>query len=121
MNCEQFILLFERKLKEDLDERELKQAFRVLDKEKKGVIKTDVLRWILKSLGDELSEEEIEGMIAETDTDGSGTVDYEGTCACATVDLYFARFVDFDFFSDLFILYALLLCDTSIFLYHRLH
>nr|3TZ1_A Chain A, Troponin C [Chlamys nipponensis akazara] len=62
---------------EDLDERELKEAFRVLDKEKKGVIKVDVLRWILKSLGDELTEDEIENMIAETDTDGSGTVDYE--------------------------------------------
>ncbi|OWF48457.1 troponin C isoform X1 [Mizuhopecten yessoensis] len=77
LNCDAWIQLFERKLKEDLDERELKEAFRVLDKEKKGVIKVDVLRWILSSLGDELTEEEIENMIAETDTDGSGTVDYE--------------------------------------------
>ena len=28
--------------------------------------------------GDDLTDEEIEDMIAETDTDGSGTVDYEG-------------------------------------------
>ena len=28
--------------------------------------------------GDDLTAEEIEDMIAETDTDGSGTVDYEG-------------------------------------------
>ncbi|XP_060072009.1 troponin C [Ylistrum balloti] len=77
LNCDQWMELFVRKLKEDLDERELKEAFRVLDKEKKGVIKVDVLRWILSSLGDELTEDEIENMIAETDTDGSGTVDYE--------------------------------------------
>ncbi|XP_033733486.1 troponin C isoform X2 [Pecten maximus] len=77
LNCDQWLELFVRKLKEDMDERELKEAFRVLDKDKKGVIKVDVLRWILKSLGDELTDEEIENMIAETDTDGSGTVDYE--------------------------------------------
>ena len=29
-------------------------------------------------IGDDLTTEEIEDMIAETDTDGSGTVDYEG-------------------------------------------
>ncbi|KAJ8318439.1 hypothetical protein KUTeg_003530 [Tegillarca granosa] len=74
---EQFKELFERKLREDEDERELREAFRVLDKNNKGVIDVADLRWILKSLGDDLTEEEIDDMIAETDTDGSGTVDYE--------------------------------------------
>jgi len=72
-----FKILFERKLKEDEEEKELKEAFRVLDSQKKGVIPVSDLRWILKSLGDDITEEEIEDMIAETDTDGSGTVDYE--------------------------------------------
>lgn len=36
--------------------------------------------------GDDITEEEIDDMIAETDTDGSGTVDYEGNnCDCFTV------------------------------------
>ncbi|ESO84881.1 hypothetical protein LOTGIDRAFT_204683 [Lottia gigantea] len=74
---EQFLPLFEMKLKEDEDERELREAFRVLDKNKKGVIDVADLRWLLKSLGDDLTDEEIEAMIIETDTDGSGTVDYE--------------------------------------------
>uniref|UniRef100_A0A0B6ZYS9 EF-hand domain-containing protein n=1 Tax=Arion vulgaris TaxID=1028688 RepID=A0A0B6ZYS9_9EUPU len=74
---EQFKLIFEIKLKEDEDEREIKEAFRVLDKGNKGVIAVDDLRWILRSLGDDLSDDEIEDMINETDTDGSGTVDYE--------------------------------------------
>ncbi|XP_052790146.1 troponin C-like isoform X1 [Mya arenaria] len=72
-----FKILFERKCKEDEEEKELKEAFRVLDNQKKGVIPVDDLRWILKSLGDDITEEEIDDMIAETDTDGSGTVDYE--------------------------------------------
>ncbi|KAK3736721.1 hypothetical protein RRG08_059249 [Elysia crispata] len=77
INWEQFKLIFTRKLKEDEDERELKEAFRVLDKSNKGAISVEDLKWILKSLGDDLTEDEIQEMIDETDTDQSGTVDYE--------------------------------------------
>nr|KAG5704139.1 hypothetical protein BaRGS_009669 [Batillaria attramentaria] len=76
---EQFKPVYELKLREDEDERELREAFRVLDKNNKGVIAVEDLRWILRSLGDDLTDEEIEDMIVETDTDGSGTVDYEGS------------------------------------------
>lgn len=78
IDWDRFKLLFERKLREDEDERELKDAFRVLDKNNRGVIDVADLRWILKSLGDDLTDDEIEDMIEETDTDRSGTVDYEG-------------------------------------------
>jgi len=77
LKWEQFKPIFETKLREDEDERELKEAFRVLDKGNKGVIAVEDLRWILRSLGDDLTDDEIEDMINETDTDGSGTVDYE--------------------------------------------
>ena len=83
---ENFKELFERKLKEDEDERELREAFRVLDKQNKGTIPVDDLRWILQSLGDDLTEEELDDMINETDTDGSGTVDYEGKL-CGKLDI----------------------------------
>lgn len=74
---DQFKVLFERKIRMDEDERELREAFRVLDKGNKGTIPVEDLRWILKSIGDDFTEEELDDMIAETDTDGSGTVDYE--------------------------------------------
>lgn len=74
---DKFKILFIRKLKEDEEEKELKEAFRVLDSQKKGVIPVSDLRWILASLGDDITDDEIDDMIAETDTDGSGTVDYE--------------------------------------------
>ena len=51
IDWERFKVLFERKLKEDEEEKELKEAFRVLDSNKKGVIPVSDLRWILKSLG----------------------------------------------------------------------
>jgi len=35
-------------------------------------------RWILKQLGDDLTEADIDDMIADVDTDGSGWVDFEG-------------------------------------------
>ncbi|KAL8601458.1 hypothetical protein ACOMHN_000400 [Nucella lapillus] len=73
----QFKPMFEMQLKEESDERELREAFRVLDKGNKGVIPVEDLRWLLKSLGDDLTEDEIEDMISETDTDCSGTVDYD--------------------------------------------
>jgi len=74
---EEFSLLVRRKIQADEDERELKEIFRVLDKEKKGEVNTNELRWILKSLGDDLTEEDIDDMIADVDTDGSGWVDYD--------------------------------------------
>lgn len=51
ISWEKFKILFERKLKEDEEEKELKEAFRVLDNQKKGVIPVEDLRWILKNLG----------------------------------------------------------------------
>jgi len=77
ISWEQFRPMYETKVREDEDERELREAFRVLDKGNKGVIPVADLRWLLQSLGDDLTEDEIEDMITETDTDGSGTVDYD--------------------------------------------
>jgi len=77
LSWEQFRPIYECKVREDEDERELREAFRVLDKGNKGVIPVADLRWLLQELGDELTEDEIEDMITETDTDGSGTVDYD--------------------------------------------
>ncbi|KAF2901009.1 hypothetical protein ILUMI_05176 [Ignelater luminosus] len=56
---------------------ELKGAFRFYDKEGNGFITTDVLREILKELDDKLSDDELDNMIDEIDTDGSGTVDWD--------------------------------------------
>lgn len=44
-------------------------------------INTIGYRWILKALSDEMTDEELDDIIAEIDTDGSGTVDYNGTSA----------------------------------------
>merc|ERR1712193_35014 len=77
INYDEFELLVRKKIREEEDEKELKDVFRILDKEKKGEIHTDEIKWILKGLGDELTEDEIDEMIAEVDSDGSGWVDFD--------------------------------------------
>ena len=41
-------------------------------------ISTNSLKEILKELDSQLSDEELEGIIEEVDTDGSGTLDFDG-------------------------------------------
>lgn len=43
-----------------------------------GYIPTSALREILRELDEQLTEEELDGLIQEIDTDGSGTVDFDG-------------------------------------------
>jgi calmodulin len=59
-------------------QQELREAFRLYDKEGNGYITTDVFRDILYELDDKLSPEELDLMIEEIDADGSGTLDFDG-------------------------------------------
>uniref|UniRef100_A0A336MQJ7 CSON003249 protein n=1 Tax=Culicoides sonorensis TaxID=179676 RepID=A0A336MQJ7_CULSO len=77
---EEFVTLAARFLVEEDAEavlKELKEAFRLYDKEGNGYITTDVLREILRELDDQLSKEDLDMMIEEIDSDGSGTVDFD--------------------------------------------
>uniref|UniRef100_A0A1B6DL25 EF-hand domain-containing protein n=1 Tax=Clastoptera arizonana TaxID=38151 RepID=A0A1B6DL25_9HEMI len=58
-------------------QQELKEAFRLYDKEGNGFITTKVLREILAALDDNLTSADLDGMIEEIDSDDSGTVDFE--------------------------------------------
>ena len=58
-------------------QQELKEAFRLYDREGNGYITTSTLKEILAALDDKLSSSDLHGIIAEIDTDGSGTVDFD--------------------------------------------
>ncbi|ENN77949.1 hypothetical protein YQE_05626, partial [Dendroctonus ponderosae] len=62
---------------EEAMQKELKEAFRLYDKEGNGYIPTSSLREILAALDDQLTGDQLNEMIAEIDTDASGTVDFE--------------------------------------------
>merc|ERR1712126_291767 len=60
--------------------RELKDAFKLYDKEGQGFITNDTLREIITELLAPLTEEEVDGIIDELDEDGSGSMDFDEFC-----------------------------------------
>ncbi|XP_046391181.1 troponin C, isoallergen Bla g 6.0101 [Ischnura elegans] len=80
LEFEEFVAMAARFMVEEDSEamqQELREAFRLYDKEGNGYITTSVLREILKELDDKITAEELDMMIEEIDSDGSGTVDFE--------------------------------------------
>ena len=67
-----------KKRKEGNEEEELREAFKVFDKDGNGVISADELRHVMTNLGEKLTDEEITEMIKEADTNNDGHVDYNG-------------------------------------------
>ena len=71
---------------------ELKEAFRIYDKDNQGFITNEILKVsiisllsklknknqeILREIDSTLTEEDLEGIIEEVDEDGSGTMDFD--------------------------------------------
>lgn len=81
VNFDQFANIASNFLIEDEDaeamQQELKEAFRLYDREGNGYITTSTLKEILAALDDKLTNDDLDGMINEIDADGSGTVDFD--------------------------------------------
>ena len=78
IDFDEFLALMAKKTKEAEDEQELREAFRVFDKNNKGVIETSDLKVIFKTLDPDMPDEEVDAIISEVDEDANGTVDFEG-------------------------------------------
>jgi len=77
---EEFTILAAKFIVEEDDEdvqKELKEAFRLYDKDGQGYITTATLKQILHEIDDKLTEDDLAGIIDEVDEDGSGTVDFD--------------------------------------------
>ncbi|CAF3899409.1 unnamed protein product [Rotaria sp. Silwood2] len=79
VDFDEFLALVAKITKEAEDERELREVFRVFDKNSRGVIDVADLKMIFKALDPDMPDDEVEQIISEVDEDGSGTVDYEGS------------------------------------------
>lgn len=55
---------------------EFKEAFSLFDKDGDGCITTQELGTVMRSLGQNPTEAELQGMVNEIDKDGNGTVDF---------------------------------------------
>ncbi|XP_071540077.1 troponin C-like [Panulirus ornatus] len=81
INFDKFVIIASNFLQEDDEEtitNELKEAFRLYDKEGNGYITTQTLKEILKELDNKLSDSDLNEIISEIDEDGKGKVDFEG-------------------------------------------
>ncbi|XP_028804226.1 calmodulin-like protein 11 isoform X3 [Neltuma alba] len=79
IDFEEFLTIMGRKMKfqqENLTE-ELKEAFKVFDRDEDGYISASELRHVMTNMGERLTDEEAEQMIKEADLDGDGLVSYE--------------------------------------------
>jgi hypothetical protein len=66
-----------RKMKDTDSEEEIKEAFKVFDKDGNGFISAAELRHVMTNLGEKLTEDEVDEMIREADVDGDGQINYE--------------------------------------------
>ena len=73
----EFLNLMARKMKDSDSEEQLKEAFRVFDKDQNGFISAAELRKVLTNLGEKLTDDEIVEMIREADADGDGQINYK--------------------------------------------
>ena len=65
-------------MKDTDSEEEIREAFRVFDKDGNGFISAAELRHVMTNLGEKLTDEEVDEMIREADIDGDGQINYEG-------------------------------------------
>ncbi|XP_012862577.1 calmodulin-alpha-like [Echinops telfairi] len=72
-----FLTVMARKMKDTDSEEEIRRAFRIFDKDGRGLISVAELRHVMTNLGEKLTDEEINEMITEADIDGNGEVNYE--------------------------------------------
>lgn len=72
----EFLTMMSSTLESTKQEQELQKAFREFDKDGNGYISRDELIQVMHSQGDELTDEEIDGMIKTADQDKDGQVDY---------------------------------------------
>ncbi|XP_052766262.1 calmodulin-like [Mya arenaria] len=75
----EFLTMMARKMKDTDSEEEIKEAFRVFDKDGNGFIRwvAAELRHVMTNLGEKLTDEEVDEMIREADIDGDGQVNYD--------------------------------------------
>ena len=65
-----------RKMKDTDSEEEIREAFRVFDKDGNGFISAAELRHVMTNLGEKLTDEEVDEMIREADIDGDGQINF---------------------------------------------
>jgi len=67
-----------RKFVEHDLQADVRQAFRMFDRDGSGTVNAQELRHVMMNLGEKLGEDEVDEMMREADVDGDGEINYEG-------------------------------------------
>lgn len=73
----EFLTMMTKRLHVDPDD-EMREAFRVFDRDGDGFISAAELRVVMTNLGEKLTDEEVTDMLKEADKNGDGKIDYNG-------------------------------------------
>jgi len=73
----EFLSMMAKKFRDTDSEEEIRQAFQVFDKDGNGYISATELKAVMESLGEKLSDKEVDAMIKEADLDGDGGINYQ--------------------------------------------
>ena len=76
----EFLNMMERKIDYIDSEDEVIDAFRVFDQDGSGLVSAAELREVLTSLGEKLTEEEVEELFSEAEIDENGLFNYQDIC-----------------------------------------
>jgi len=72
----EFLTMMAKKMKDTDNEDEIKEAFKVFDKDGNGFISAAELRHVMTNLGEKLTDDEVDEMIREADIDGDNQINY---------------------------------------------
>lgn len=89
MDFPEFLTLMARKQGDQGSEEEIIEAFKCFDRDGSETISIAELRHVLTSLGEKLTDEEVDEMIKDADT-GEGAVNYRGNYIIICMSLVLA-------------------------------
>eukprot|EP00004_Rigifila_ramosa_P025521 TRINITY_DN7653_c0_g1_i1.p1 TRINITY_DN7653_c0_g1~~TRINITY_DN7653_c0_g1_i1.p1 ORF type:complete len:176 (+),score=59.80 TRINITY_DN7653_c0_g1_i1:78-530(+) len=73
----EFLAMMARKMKDTDSQEEIREAFKVFDKDGNGFISAAELRHVMTNVGEKLTDGEVDEMIREADVDGDGQINYD--------------------------------------------
>ncbi|GBF95669.1 calmodulin [Raphidocelis subcapitata] len=77
VNLQEFLGVMSRDIRSYDSETDIRNAWKVFDKEGRGWISAAELRHVLTSIGEKLGPDEMDAMMAESDPDGDGKIQYD--------------------------------------------
>ena len=77
IDFKEFLIMMARKMKDNNEEEELIEAFKVFDKDGNGFISAAEMRHVMTNLGAKLTDDDVDEIIRKADTNGDGQVNYQ--------------------------------------------